>query len=256
MATDHDQAAGERAVFGEFASVAGFRVRIDTIESRPSPEPDIRCEVEGDGLVAFELGQVVNEALERMTSESSAARRQFRALYEALPAPERAAVEVCLGGPPAVFAGFARGVQPGRWRRAVRPILDTLIDRARAARSVDRLREGDIPVWQIPALSDVLSALTVRRSSGRPFLGALEMTEVVDATWRLLEKKFGRSYQTALPIELLAYYVAAPPPDTPAWRSEVREYLRAHRPGSPFRRVWLFNGFTNAIVLVDPPHAG
>ncbi len=55
-----------------------------------------------------------------------------------------------------------------------------------------------------------------------------------------------------MPIELLAYYVAAPPPANEVWRSKVLELIRARWPRSPFRRGWLFNGFAQAVVLRYP----
>jgi hypothetical protein len=92
----------------------------------------------------------------------------------------------------------------------------------------------------------------VRRSSGEPFLGTLEMTPAVDLTWRLLGKKFAKRYRTDAPIELLAYYFGASPPSEAKWDSEVRAFLSVELPRSEFRRVWLFNGFTNSLVLVYP----
>lgn len=249
MTSAEDQAASERAIFAEFAQVAGLRIRPGSIESRAAPEPDLRCEVEGEGPRAFELGEVISEALETATSERVALRRRFRAAYSALPPDDRARIEACLGGLPEVFVGFRSGTPPGRWRHAVQPILDTLVARARAT----ELREGEIPVWQIPPLQALLTDMTVRPTSGSaPFLGVLAVTEVVDSTRRLLDKKFARRYRSDVPVDLLAYYVGAPPPDAHSWRADVLAFIRARWQRSPFRRVWLFDGFARAIVLVHP----
>jgi hypothetical protein len=59
------QAAFERAIFERFAQDPRLVVRADSI-TQPNP-PDIRCEVEGPGRVAFELVQLDNaEELQRM----------------------------------------------------------------------------------------------------------------------------------------------------------------------------------------------
>ena len=83
---------------------------------------------------------------------------------------------------------------------------------------------GEIPAWRLPLLTTLLlTDLAVRGSDGEPFFGAGEATLAVDTTLRLLERKFRKSYRTDAPNELLAYYVAAPPRDGPAWRTSVPE---------------------------------
>ncbi|HKW92752.1 MAG TPA: hypothetical protein VJX92_12695 [Methylomirabilota bacterium] len=245
-----DQAQGERALFRIFAEAAGLPIRPASIRSKQPPEPDLRCFVDGDGPVAFELGEVVNPALAEMTNQGLELRRYFARSYAELPEGHRAAIENNLGGPPAVFAAFADHTHPGRWRRAVPAILSVLVERA------EHLVHGlEIPVWNIDSLSDVLIEMQVQRaSSNRPGLWAGEMTPVIDRTVVLLQKKFGRSYQTSAPIELLAYYTSAPPSDDPAWRSTVADFIAAKLSASPFRRVWLFDYFQRRVVLVLPPH--
>jgi hypothetical protein len=249
--TMNDQEEGERAIFKVFAAACPLPIAIESIRSRQPPAPDVLCEVAGQGPVAFELGEVVSEALEQRTNEAVAVRRNFVGAYDALPLQDRQQIEACLGGPPAVFVGF--GVSPGKWRQAVRPILAMLVARSRSMEEEERLREGEIPVWRIPELRHLLTDLEIRRCSmGTPFFGALEMSEVVDRTTNLLERKFSKSYQSDAPIELLAYYVGAPPPEEPEWKADTLEFIRARWSQSPFRRVWLFDGFKRAIILVHP----
>ncbi len=52
---NEDKEARERTIFAECAEIAGLRVREGSAVSRPPPEPDILCEISGEGLVAFEL---------------------------------------------------------------------------------------------------------------------------------------------------------------------------------------------------------
>ncbi len=62
------KAARERAIFTEFVNVAGLPVLSRSIESRPEPEPDILCELRGEGPVAFELGELIDQGLARAIS--------------------------------------------------------------------------------------------------------------------------------------------------------------------------------------------
>jgi hypothetical protein len=250
-AVRHDQEEAERAVFDLFAEAAGLRC--SWVESRRPPEPDILCELIDEGRVAFELGEVVNPLFERAINEQRRVRDLFRAAYEARPDEVRERIEACLGGPPAVFIGFRSDVLPGRWRHAVVPVLDVLAERAAAAGD-ERLRPGEVPAWRDPRLSELLSDMSVGRAShGKAFFGVVEMVEVVDATTSALKKKFGRRYRTAAPIELVIYWAASPAPPTPPWRDALLALIQEQQPASPFRRVWCFDLFKSAVVLVHPP---
>lgn len=198
------------------------------------------------------MGEIVGEALEQASSERVAVRRSFCSAYDALPRADRMRVETSLGGPPALFVGFASGMSPGRWRNAVQPILATLVALVRGPTAA-RLLEGPVPVWDIPELREFVTDMEVRRSSlGTPFFGVIEMSGLFDATRRLLEKKFAKRYVTTAPVELLAYYVAAPPPSESTRQIEILEFVRTRRSQSQFRRVWLFNCFERVVVLVHP----
>jgi hypothetical protein len=246
-----DQRVGERLIFAEFASASGLPVVLDTIESRPPPEPDILCEVKGHGHVAFELGEVVDPAFEQATSERVRTRKAFRAAYGALPPDDRKRIEDCLGGVPAVFVGFARGTSPGKWRHAAKSIVTILAARSRAAQDEDRPHEDERAVWWIPELGEGAEILVRRCTTETPYLGVTELTPVRDPTPHLLEKKFAKKYSTTAPIELLAYFVAAPSPEESDRRLDMLNLLKAETE-SPYRRVWLFDWFKRKVVLVHP----
>ncbi len=56
--------------FADFAALKGLRVRPGSAVSRPTPEPDILCELEGEGHVAFELVEIIDSRLAENTSVS------------------------------------------------------------------------------------------------------------------------------------------------------------------------------------------
>ncbi len=65
MGNDVAKAAYEKVTFLEFAHAAGLAVVADSIENRCPSEPDILCMIEGRGLVAFELVDLIDEGLAR-----------------------------------------------------------------------------------------------------------------------------------------------------------------------------------------------
>jgi len=248
MTASEDQAEAERAIFIEFAATVPLAV--NSIESRRPPEPDLLCDVEGEGPVAFEVSQVTNESLERAMRGDHKARQEFRAAYNALPSEARLRIVDCLGGVPAVFVGFTPGTPPGQWRRAIKPIIDLLVARSNLSGD-ERLRAGDVSVWQLQGLSSILTEMAVRASStAGPFLGCTEAVEVTDTTRRVLTKKLTSRYSSAAPMELLLYR-STPVPRATDWREDLITYID-HQPVSPFRRVWCFDLFDRAVALVHP----
>ena len=241
-----EQARGEHAIFRLFAEASGLPIRLASVRSRPTPEPDIRCRVDGEGHVAFELGEVVYAKFAETTFQRQPVRQRFAEEYEKLPAPIRSALESGLGGLPVVFVSFRTGTSPGRWQRAIPAILAVLAECAGQVR-----HQQDVPVWRIQELKDLVLELEVHRGS-RPSLQVVEMTRVHDQTVALLEKKFSRTYRTAAPIELVVYYISQPHPRRDGWLEETTAFITGKLSGSPFRRVWLFDHFTRSIPLVVP----
>lgn len=69
MSDSMEKSQRELAVFQEFAERSGLPVIADTIQKRDPPEPDILCEVSGEGFVAFELKELCAEEIAEGISE-------------------------------------------------------------------------------------------------------------------------------------------------------------------------------------------
>ena len=62
MSHSNDKARRERAVFRDFAQRCGLSIVSGSIENREPPQPDIYCEIEGEGPMAFELAEFADES--------------------------------------------------------------------------------------------------------------------------------------------------------------------------------------------------
>ena len=62
MPHDTDKARYELRVFRDFAHRCGLSIVPGSIENRKPPEPDIYCEIEGEGPMAFELTEFADES--------------------------------------------------------------------------------------------------------------------------------------------------------------------------------------------------
>jgi hypothetical protein len=80
------------------------------------------------------------------------------------------------------------------------------------------------------------------------------MVEVVDTTKRILSRKLTGRYRSEAPMELLLYR-STPVPRAADWKKTLIACVD-ERPQSPFRRVWCFDLFDRAVVLVHPAPDG
>ena len=54
--TENDRhGSREQKIFSLFAEVCGLAIQLDSIEKRKPPEPDILCQIAGEGTVTFEM---------------------------------------------------------------------------------------------------------------------------------------------------------------------------------------------------------
>jgi len=243
------KADGELAMFREFALHCLSSVDPDSVKSQAPPAPDVICWINGVGQVAFELGEIVGENLANATNQAYRLRQAFAAEYLELPEAVRSSLESRLGGPPAIFVGI--NSVPGKWRHTIRPVIDYLVE------VHDAIETGEVRVWSVPVLRDLLSSLRIERAStGRAGLWTARATTVQDQTLALLGNKFQKTYASDCPIHLLAYFASQPPPRDPNWLDEVRFFVEAHHSASPFARVWLYSNCGHDLVLVHPTSCG
>ena len=68
MSDDRQKARGELEVFQVFVERSCLSIVPGSIESRCPPEPDVLCEVSGEGCVAFELKGFIDKAMKSAIS--------------------------------------------------------------------------------------------------------------------------------------------------------------------------------------------
>jgi hypothetical protein len=68
MNTEAAKKERERLVFEAFIKKSGLQIGPESIQSCDPPEPDIVCWQENEGKIAFELTEICDEAVARVTS--------------------------------------------------------------------------------------------------------------------------------------------------------------------------------------------
>jgi hypothetical protein len=238
VVTKASQGKEERVIFQLFAAVAQLPVITDSIRSEIPPAPDILCEIQGRGIVAFELVEIVTPAFVREMGNGQKLREAFDT------ACERNAEIAARFSDASIYVGFFNHI-PVQQRLSVVPeIIDELRQHPEDSR-------GYIKVP--PKLRKILAEISVTRGvSGGPAFDVMEMTKRTEEIYGQIEKKCKKMYSRGHPIELLAYYINQPSSDSFNWQSEFHDHVLKILPGCPFERVWVYDNWSRAIKYVHP----
>ena len=227
--------ADELTVFRLFAESIHLPITPDSIESRPDPEPDIRCLLGESGPACFELVEIIDFDLARIMGNQ----KKFQARLAA-EAKERQ------------LKGFS----------------DAIVT---ASLSTSRDITQNQQLSGVPELLNVIEQLpdgfTGRIHAGlkgfdlRVTRGAFSEGPVFQVDGGIfvshpiverLKEKFAKNYTTDASIELLAYFQAHPTYIAEYKLPEVDEYVRPNLAGSPFSRVWVFDAANrNDVQLLE-----
>jgi len=228
----------EQIIFQCFIEAAHLPVITGSIRSEPPPAPDILCEIQGKGPVAFELVEIVTPALVQEMENGKRLEKAFKAACEKHP------VLVARFHDALIYVGYLEGTTIKKRLSVVHEVVDTLLQYSENSR-------GYIEVPH--KLRIVLAEISVTRGvSDGPAFGVMEMTQCTEEIFAQIEKKCQKKYSSDHSIELLAHYTIQPSSDSFNWQAEFHDYLLKALSRSPFKRVWVYDNCSKAIKYVYP----
>lgn len=232
------KAEKEQIIFQLFTEAAHLPVISGSIRSEPPPAPDILCEIQGRGPVAFELVEIVTPALAQEMENGKRLEKAFKAACERHPelvARFRDAL---------IYVGYLEGATIKKRLSVVPEVLDTLLQHSENSRGYISVPHN---------LRKVLAEISVSRGvSDGPAFGVMEMTERTEEIFIQIEKKCKKKYSSEHSIELLAHYTSQPSSNSFDWQSEFHDYVLKILSGCPFERVWVYDHWSKAIKYVYP----
>lgn len=238
------QAETELQVFREFAAATQRPILYETISHRDPPEPDIVCEIVGEGLVGFELTELVDfdfmarldwvvktkkvlaqfwkEQLSEFQSQSFGAKYDDAILY------------------------FHFGAAVGSRKRNARffSIFEELL----------ALPDGFIgeALKLDQRFLPVLERVRISRSRCvGPIFNVDNFDWLGDPTWETVSNKLSKTYGCTYPVELLAYIDLDVLPPEGVWRASLAEAAAA-LDASDMSRLWVFDSNKHQILAVYP----
>ncbi len=224
----------ELAIFRLFASVCGLPIEFDSIEKRQpeDKEPDILCNLTGEGPLAFELVRMVDK--DRIAKPDSDAEELIKHIengHRKLPNEARAEFNRRFGN-----AWVRIKMRPSLTLRRRKKIVDGILDHMM---KLDSDFAGTFPMFEKKI--EVASVQVKRRDSTAGPRFTMPTTSFYSPIpLGAIEEKFNKTYLISAPIELLAYYdkQSAPPEEQ---LRELLGYIESRLRKSCFRRVWVFN---------------
>lgn len=232
------KAERERIIFQMFVEAAPLPVVPGSIRSEPPPAPDILCEIQGRGPVAFELVEIVTPAL---VQEMNNGQELRKALVTASERHSELAVRFCDA---LIYVGYLKGTTIQKRLSVVPEVIDALLQNS----------ENSSGYISVPdKLQKVLAEISVTRGvSDGPAFEVMDMTKRTGEIFGQIGKKCKKEYSRDHPLELLAHYTTQPSSDGFNWQSEFHDYVLKILSGSPFERVWVYDNWSKAIKYVYP----
>ena len=232
------KAERERNLFQLFAEAAHLPIIPGSIRSKPTPAPDILCEIQGRGPVAFELGEIVTPALAREMGNGQKLKKAFET------ACKRHSEIAARFHDALIYVGFLTRISIQQRLSVVPEVVHELRQHSENSR-------GYIEVPR--KLRKVLAEISVTRGvSDGPAFDVMEMTEHTEEIYKQIEKKCRKKYSRDHPIELLAHYTRQPSSNSFNWQSKFHDYVLKILSECPFERVWVYDNCSKAIKYVHP----
>jgi hypothetical protein len=240
--TNHDDGFRELSVFRRFADFSPEPIHLSTIYSRKPPEPDILCEM-NNGPVAFELAELIDRDFAKRIYPGMEYKEQLENTYESLAALDKEKIAAVMNDA-LVFVDFDPDSSTNARRNSIPKIISYL---------------PQIPATHIgyvaltPELRKVLKGIHIVRGGFQgPLFDINSAGFLADPSIEVIGKKFGKSYETANPIELLAYFELQPVLPENIWLPVLTQFVAERISTSPFRRVWVVDLSKRVVHLGFP----
>lgn len=233
----------ELDVFSLFAACSPLRVSMGSIQKRTPPEPDIVCELEGGGGIAFELVELADSIMVKTSADTATHRQCFNDAIAALGRDAGPEFRERYGTGFFHFS-FREGSSLRTRKKGITEAVKRL---ARMSRTVS----GDVPLPKegLPGIEAIMVGLCGVRG---PMFDDTKAVNFRDPSKDNIVGKLRRCYQSQLPVELLAYYDLHPVLPESHWLPRLAADLKQELPPSQFRRVWVFDKNSRRILLVWP----
>ena len=83
MTCQHEKT--ELTIFRAFAKICPLPIQFDSIQKMCPPKPDIECAISGDGLIAFELVEIIDQNFANLFAKQNDTKKSISEFHSKLP---------------------------------------------------------------------------------------------------------------------------------------------------------------------------
>lgn len=236
-----NQIKEELKIFRKFVKHYSYKIRMDSVKKRRTPEPDIFCELINGKKLAFELVQCLDEKIAKTTIDAITLKKQVDLLIQKLPEKDKNKF-IDKYSNAIITINFDNKCSLIRRKNIIPDLLKYLVEASKTLK-------GEVIS---PLSSKVLEDIDVKKCSinGPIIMVPPSATSFADPSLKVIKDKFLRSYKTPYEIELVAYYSLQPEIPINHFLNIFVNYVKKNIGKSQFERVWLYS-YTKDTILYN-----
>lgn len=237
-----DQQSKELEVFHEFAKVSSLVISVQSISSASPPKPDIVCRVHGEGIVGFELVELIDPSFASRIDLQYKTKRALTDYPKNSLNPTK--YELFKQRFSNAHLWFRFDNSSGFIKRSKHfpRIFDHLLDLPEGF-------EGETLKNDPNYLPTLKLVRVVRGNFVGPIFDPEAFGWLADKTKETILQKLSKTYVCDYPIELLAYIDNSPTLPEGVWRSNAEDAIQSQFAKSQFRRVWIYDCGSKTILF-------
>ena len=234
----------ETTAFEAFAKVCNLPFKVDSIEKNKPPKPDIQCEVTGNGLLAFELVEMIDRNFANMFGKQIETKKKLSRYHSNLTKEKRTRFDKLYSNA-FIFPQFQNGCTL-RQREILFPIIiDHLL-------TLEEHFEGNT-FKNIHEYTNKLSGISISRGQFKgPLFDSAIAGSIGDPAVSAISSKFGKRYKSEHPVHLLGYIDLNPMFPEDIWIPAVDDFVKAFIQKCQFEKIWIFDFQKNEIKYTYP----
>ena len=241
------KAKGEKEAFINFALNSGLLIKTSSIECMDPPQPDILCEIEGRGKVAFELFEIIDNGLYSNLMLKSNTILLLEKSYNNLETSIKEEFKELF-----MDAMISPFFEKSCTYKVRKKIIPEVLNKLNNPNMMHKM--GDVSIRKFKKYIKYISIS--RGLENGPSFDSIEYAGFTDpykiGNKVINDKLLHREYISDYPIELLAYYDKNIESTEKYWLPEIIKIIEENFEKSIFRKIWIYDIRNKLIKLVYP----
>lgn len=238
------QTEKEIRAFKSFAKICSLPINTESIKKMEPPKPDIQCEVNGKGLLAFELVEIIDSGFANNSNKQFETKKELRRVYNSFPKNKKQLFDK-LYHDASICVDFQNECTMTQRKNIIKKIFEHLL-------TLDNKFEGEtLPNTTLHR--EKLNYIDISRGTlNGPDFDVGASGAIGDPTVSAISSKFDKKYETECSLHLLGYIERNLLSPYEIWHAMVMDFVKEHIHKSIFEKVWIFD-FSRNEILFDYP---